>query len=199
KSKEAFEQLQQSTSLKLKMDENGKVTASGKAKTDADKALQTAINDENNVVVVDATSSNYTKDGNWFVGGAFGGSDLMFGGKDDGKAIANQTVNPDHTKAIDKMNGMPEGTSVLHEVLEAYNGAKDNPGTQPPTFDDVANKTPEGLKYLDAHNKAMTTDPRFKPPNSSQGADGIYISKFPYDPAIPPALNPEILLFKFKK
>src|SRR5690606_27401825 len=74
KSKEAFEQLQQSTSLKLKMDENGKVTASGKAKTDADKALQTAINDENNVVVVDATSSNYTKDGNWFVGGAFGGS-----------------------------------------------------------------------------------------------------------------------------
>ena len=181
------------------MDDKGKVTATGKAKTNADKTLQTAVNDKDNIVVVDPTSSNYTKDGNWFVGGAFGGSDLMFGEKDDGKAVANQTVNPDHTKAIDEMNEMPNGTSILHEVLESYNGAKGSPLTQAPTFDDVKNKTPDGVAYLKAHDKALATDPRFKPPNSSQGPDGIYISKFPYNPNIPPALNPEVLLFKFKK
>ena len=196
RAKEATAQLQKSTSLKITRDEKtGQLSAAGEAKTDADKKLQEAINDKSVDVKVDATSSNYTKDGNWFVGGAFGGSEK----KEDGTVVATQTVNPDHTKAIDKMNEMPKGTSVLHEVLEAFNGAKDNPGTKAPTFADVANKTPDGLHYLDAHNKAMTTDPRFVPPNSSQGAEGIYISKFPYSPSIPAALNPEILLFKFKK
>jgi len=196
KAKEATAQLQKSTNLTITRDEKtGQLSAAGEAKTDADKKLQEAINDKNVDVKVDATSSNYTKDGNWFVGGAFGGSVK----KDDGTVVANQTINPDHTKEIDKMNEMPKGTSVLHEVLEAFNGAKDNPGTKAPTFTDVVNKTPDGLNYLNAHNKAMTTDPRFVPANLSQGADGIYISKLPYSPSIPAALNPEILLFKFKK
>ena len=94
---------------------------------------------------------------------------------------------------------MPLGTSVLHEVLESYIGAKENPGTQAPTFEDVQNKASNGISYLNAHNKAMATDARFKAPNISVGADGVYISKFPYSPKIPAALNTEILLFKFKK
>ena len=88
---------------------------------------------------------------------------------------------------------------MLHEVLESYIGAKDNPGTKAPTFADVENKTANGEAYLNAHNKAEAVDPRHKAPNSSVGPDGIYISKFPYNPNLPPALNPEILLFKFKK
>jgi hypothetical protein len=57
---------------------------------------------------------------------------------------------------------------------------------------------PDAKAYLNAHNAAVGLDPRFKPPNASQGVDGIYISKYPYDPRIPPTLNPEILLFKFR-
>lgn len=60
KSKETFDQLQQSTSLKLKIDENGKVSATGKAKTDADKKLLEATTDANVIVKVNATSSNFT-------------------------------------------------------------------------------------------------------------------------------------------
>ena len=195
KAKEAFKQLQQSTSLKLQMDSNGKVTASGNAKTDADKKLLEATTDANVVVNVNATSSNYSDNGNWFVGGGFGGSEI----KEDGKVVTKQTVNPDHMEKIEQLNGADKGSSMMHEVLESYIGGKDNPGTKAPTFDDVKNKTPSGNAYLNAHNKADAIDPRHKAPNSSQGPDGIYISKFPYDPALPPALNPEILLFKFKK
>jgi RHS repeat-associated protein len=202
KADEATKQLQQSTSLKITRDEKtGQLSATGEAKTDADKRLAEAISDKNVVVRVNATSSNYTKDGHFFVGGAFGGSEIMFGGKDDGKVLATQTVNPEQTKKIDAFYGESPGVSVLHEVVEAYNGGQDNPNAQAPTFDDVQNATPAGLKYLDAHNNAMATDPRFIPPNSSQGADGVYISKKPFDDTIPinlrPLLNPEMLLFKF--
>jgi len=195
KAKEAFEQLQQSTSLKLKMDDNGKVTATGKVQTDADKALQTAVNDKENIVVVDATSSNYTKDGNWFVGGAFGGSDLMFGGKNDGKAVATQTVNPDQTKKIDEFYGAPKGTSIMHEILEGYIGAKDSPGSGAPTFD---NTTPEFKNYKSAHDKTQTTDPRHPEPVISQDCDACpkYINK-PH--AIFPNLNIELMINDMKK
>ena len=191
----ATKQLQSSTSLTLKKDENtGKISATGEAKTDADKKLLTAINDPNVAVNVNATSSNYTENGNWFAGGAFGGSIVT-----DGKTNATQTVNPGGTEAIDKINEMPKGTSMLHEVLESYIGAKEAPGTQAPTFEDVQNKTSNGTSYLNAHNKAMVTDPRFKAPNISRGSEGVYISKFPYNSSIPTTLNPEILLFKFIK
>jgi RHS repeat-associated protein len=195
KAKDALKQLQKATSLKLSRDETtGKVTATGTAKTDADKKLQAAITDAKVVVNVNATSSNYTSDGKFFVGGSFGGSEV----KDD-KTVATQTVNPDQTKQIDNFYDVKEGVSVEHEVLEAYVGATDHPGTTPPTFEDVANKTPNGQAYLDAHTQADALDPRHKDPNSSAGPDGVYISKFPYDAKLPPSLNPEILLFKFKK
>ena len=192
---EATEQLQKSTSLTLSRDsETGKVIAAGEAKTDADKVLLAAINDECVTVNVNATASNEGKDNNWFVGGQFGGSEV----NEDGKVTSTQTVNPVHTEAIDKMNEIPSGTTVLHEVMESYIGAKDSPGTSAPTsFDDISSKTPDGMAYLNAHNKAMATDPRYKEPNVSQGAEGVYISKFPYNRLLPPKLNPEVLLIKF--
>ncbi len=117
----ATKELQKSTSLTLsKDDKTGKISATGEAKTDADKKLLTAINDPNVAVNVNATSSNYTENGKWFAGGSFGGSIIT-----DGKTNATQTVNPTATEAIDKMNEMPSGTTVLHEVLESYICAKD--------------------------------------------------------------------------
>jgi hypothetical protein len=193
---EATSQLDASTSLDLTRDsETGKVSATGEATTEADKTLLEAINSESIDVNINATSSNYSENGNFFVGGAFGGSEV----NEDGTVESTQTVNTDHTKAIDNMNENPPGSSVLHEVLESYIGAQDSPGARAPTFLDVENKTPKGVAYLNAHKKAMSVDPRYKPANSSIGADGVYISKFPYDPLIPPSLNPETLLFKFKK
>ncbi len=194
KAVEAFKQLQQATSLKLSRDkETGKVTATGEAKTPADEKLLAATTDANVDVRIDATTSTTHPNGKWFVGGAFGGSEVK-----DGKTVANQKVDPAQTKELDKMYEMPKGTAVLHEVLEAFIGAKNSPGAKSPTFDDVKNKTPDGLKYLDAHNEAKTTDPRFKEPNLSRDANGVYIHKFPYDDLIPTALNPGTPVVKFK-
>jgi hypothetical protein len=67
--KATFRQLNRSTSLKLSI-KNGVVSAKGTAKTDADRMLLSAIQDKNVVINVDATTSNYTKEGKWFVGGA---------------------------------------------------------------------------------------------------------------------------------
>jgi RHS repeat-associated protein len=195
KAKDVFKQLQQSTSLKLTRDEEtGKVTATGKAKTHADEKLLAATTDASVEVKIDATTSPTDPNGSWFAGGAFGGSEVK-----DGKTVANQSVDPEQTKEIDKMYEMPKGTSVLHEVLEAFIGAKNSPGAKSTTFDDVLNKTPDGLKYLDAHNEAMTTDPRFKAPNLSRDANGVYIHKFPYDDLLPAAINPGVPVVKFKK
>lgn len=196
KATEATSQLQKSTSLTITRDEKtGKLSATGEAKTEADKKLKAAIDDTKVTVKVNATSSNYTENGKWFVGGAFGGSTK----NEDGTVTANQTVNPDHTQKIDEFYKAPEGVSVMHEVLEAYIGAKDNPGNGAATYKDVDDKTPTGLGYLNAHDKTQAIDPRHKEPNTSIGTDGVYISKFPYIKGVPSTINPEILLFKFEK
>ena len=195
KSKEAFKQLKSSTNLKLKMDDNGKVTASGNAKTDADKKLLEATTDPSVTVKVNATSSNFTDKGNWFVGGAFGGSTV----EADGKVTANQTVNPEQTQKIDNFYETAEGSSILHEVIEAFIGGKESPGIGAPTFDDVNNKTPTGVGYVSAHDKADKIDPRHKDPNLVADPSGIYISKFPYSPLIPKEMNPEVLINNLKK
>lgn len=195
KAKEAFKQLQSSTSLKLSMDASGKVTSSGKAKTAADKKLQEAITDTNVVVNVNATSSNFTDKGNWFVSGAFEGSKVDA----DGKVQTSQTVNPEQTKKIDDFYGAEKGVSVLHEVIESYIGGKESPGIGAPTFDDVKNKTATGVGYENAHDKTEAIDPRHIAPNIIQDPSGIYISKLPYSPNIPISINPEILINNLKK
>lgn len=195
KSKEAFKQLQSSTSLKLTMDDNGKVTSSGTAKTDADKKLQEAIADTSVVVNVNATSSNFNADGNWFVGGGFGGSKVDA----DGKTQTSQIVNPEQTKKIDEFYEAEKGVSILHEVIESYIGGKESPGIGAPNFDDVSNKTPTGVGYLNAHEKTEAIDPRHKAPNIIVDPSGIYMSKFPYNPNIPTSINPEVLINNLKK
>ncbi|MDH5366185.1 MAG: hypothetical protein OEW67_04310 [Cyclobacteriaceae bacterium] len=193
-SKAAFKQLKSSSSLKLKMGDDGRISAKGKAKTDADKTLLEAINSSEIQVDINATSSNFTESGNWFVGGAFQGSEV-----EEGKTTANQTVNPEQMSKIDEFYETKSGASMLHEVLEAYIGAKDSPGIGGPTFKDVQNKTVNGVGYLNAHRKAKVLDPRHVSPNIVQDPTGIFITKFPYDPNIPKILNPELLINNLKK
>lgn len=188
KSKEALAQLQAATSLKLSMDESGKVAATGKAKTDADKNLQAAVNSTSVTVRVNATSSNTSANGRWFVGGAFGGSEVK-----DGKTLTTQTVNPNQMQKLDAVSGNRKGSAMMHEVLESYFGGVDSPGSPAPTFDPGSTGF---SNYQNAHNKAKAADPRFTEPNVSEGPNGeIFINKFPYNPALPPALNPDVLMF----
>jgi len=153
---EAFNQLQKGTNLDLKMDEKGKLSATGEAKTDADKVLAAAINNENVVVNVNTTSSNYNDKGQWMIGGSYEGSKIIAGGKDDGKVVADQTVNPSMTKEMDSFNEMGEGTTILHEVMEAYVGAVTAPGAIGLTASDG-----NPLGYQQAHDAAKGLDPRY--------------------------------------
>lgn len=119
--------------------------------------------------------------------------------KDDEKIIAHQTINPNITKKLDGFYGMKNGVTVLHEVLEAYIGATDSPGTKPPSYNEIKNKTQNAVNYLNAHKKAMALDPRFIEPNLSFDNKAVYITRFKHDDLLPAFLNPPTVLFKFKK
>jgi hypothetical protein len=185
--KATFKQLNSSTSLKLSI-KDGVVYAKGTAKTNADKMLLSAIQDKNVIVNIDAKTSNYTNKGNWFVGGAYGGSEVDA----DGKVQTHQTINPNMAQTIDKFYEMSNGVTTMHEVLESYIGGTESPGTGTTTYGQE--NTRESKAYKNAHDKARIADPRHKVPNIVIDPSGVYISKFPYDPDIPKILNPEILI-----
>jgi RHS repeat-associated protein len=153
-----FAQLQKSTSLTLTMDDKGKVTATGEAKTAADKELQAATTDKNVTVNLNSTLGYQSTDGTGDYlssSGSFDGSTV----NSDGTATANQTVNPDFAAAVDKFEGTPEGTGVLHETLEGYQEGKRAQATQTPSGPAIPGT--EGYKNYDAaHNKADAIDPR---------------------------------------
>ena len=172
-------------------DRDGKVTATGNAVNQADQDLLTAINDSSVVVNLEATKDNYTASGNWFVGGAFGGSTVDA----NGVTQVTQTVNPKHTKAIDKFYGSDKGVGVLHEVLEGYFGGVNSPGNGAPTFADVTAGNATGQGYTNAHNAADASDPRHVAPTVSQDPTSghLYINKQVPNPASPllPTVNVE--------
>lgn len=187
----ATDQLDKSSSLTItRNQETGRLNATGTAQTPADLKLKAAIDDPNVTVSMDATNSNYRANGDYIVGGSFDGSKVI-----DGRTEASQTVNPVMTSKKDALYGEPAGTSIKHEVLEAYIGAVESPGTTPPTFQDVQNNTANGQAYSNAHNKAMSLDPQFKEPiiTVDQNDGKVYINRF--DPKIiPDNLNTEILI-----
>ncbi len=116
----ATEELNKSTSLNVTRDaETGKLSATGEAKTESDKMLLAAINDENITVNVDAQSDNFNSDGSLRIGGSFMGNTV----NSDGTVTANQEINPDVLGKMSDANSKP-GADVLHEVTEAYQGAK---------------------------------------------------------------------------
>ncbi|HVI49193.1 MAG TPA: DUF6443 domain-containing protein [Chitinophaga sp.] len=158
KAQEAFEQLQNSTNLKLSFGDNGMVgITGGTARTEADKLLQKAINDKNTIVNINASSDNYTKEDALLIGGEFGGNTSFAGGKDDGKVLAQQLVNPQQLSAIDDVTNSNPGVSMLHETLEAYIAAKKYPNS-PKAMS--ANTDYENSNFLNSHDEAVKTDPR---------------------------------------
>jgi hypothetical protein len=149
----AFEQLQKNTKGQLNLSmKDGKVKATAVEGATLNKANQTLLNattDTNITVVVDATAKNSvtTENGEqYFNGGAFMGSEV----NGDGTITANQTVNPNATEKIDTISGQTSGTVVKHEILEAFIGAQQSPGSP--------NASVEGSGFGTAHKAATELD-----------------------------------------
>ena len=111
------------------------------------------------------------------------------------RITANQTVNPEMAKTIDEFYGDGAGVAVMHEVLEAYIGAVDSPGTGSATFD---SSTPEFKAYNNAHDKTQKVDPRHTEPIISQDPTSghLYINKV--HPLLP-SFNMELLINDLSK
>lgn len=117
----------------------------------------------------------------------------------DGSEIANgitkafQTVNPNQLAIKENFYGEEAGVGMMHEVLEAYIGAKDSPGIKGPTNEQVEKGTKEGKAYLKAHKKAGRLDPRFVDPDISiDPTNGHYYLNKPH--SILPGINIEKLI-----
>ncbi|NQX81632.1 MAG: RHS repeat-associated core domain-containing protein, partial [Flavobacteriaceae bacterium] len=123
-SQKAFEELQASVEgeLTLSMDENGKVsyTQNGEGTlSEGAQQLTAAADDESITVNIDAQSDNFNSDGSLRIGGSFMGNEV----NKDGTVQANQEINPNVLEKLSNANLKP-GADVLHEVTEAYQGAK---------------------------------------------------------------------------
>ena len=168
-SQKALEQLQASTTLTLSRDEmTGKVTATGEAKTEADKTLQQATTDANVTVNIKATDKNvvsYTPAIGIFNGNTKGG---------DGHVNTFQIINPNLTKVVDEVSGRSSGVTVLHEVLESYIGGKNTQSSgvaAPSTL--MVDPNPA---YETAHSQAEVIDPRHQNTYTPfEKEDGYYI------------------------
>jgi hypothetical protein len=166
-SDKAVEQLQnQASNLKITRGEDGKLSASGKAKTKIEKALLGAINDDKVKVHIEAENKNNNGKG---VETAYGGSYLGNSVTTDNNgnvisADGYQFVNPERLGNMDLDVGSTKtGGYMMHEVMECYYGAKtafnegtsDNPGANA-TYNLLENKwiAPQTTRYLNSHSKA---------------------------------------------
>ena len=140
-------ELNKSSSIEITRDAStGKLSATGEAKTDADKILLEAIQSESVVVNLETKSeATYdSKDGSkgWpLVPGGFEGSEVV-----DGKTVATQYLNFEATVNVAGIIGEEPGETVTHEVNEAYIGGRDYPGGD------------YSSAYQKSHTKAASAD-----------------------------------------
>jgi len=149
--KKAFEQLKVSTSLTLSRDDKtGKVSATGEAKTDADKKMQDATLDKDVNVIAETTDDSQTI-------GVFDGNEIK-----NGKVNTFQYVNPDNTFKVDKFAERPSGNTILHETLESYIGGLNTfrTGITAKSTDEIPSE--QNQAYQDANKEANNIDKRHK-------------------------------------
>jgi RHS repeat-associated protein len=150
---ETTEELNKTTNLELSRSESGKISYTGEAVSDYDNELATAIDDPDNIVLIktgEKTNTISSSDGTTItapvVGGKFKGSRMS---NDGTKVVATQLVNLESAKKLEDADLGRAGSTVGHEVLEGYYGAKQNPG---------ASETNRSA-YLQAHEKALSVLP----------------------------------------
>ena len=113
-------QLQNYTSLKLSINDDGKLEYAGCAKTKIDEMLIEAIEDKNISVYITTDKSN-----------SFGGIASEMGGAymgnffENGKVCADQYICPSMLEKFDKSVGDSKpGLTMVHELAESYYGGK---------------------------------------------------------------------------
>jgi RHS repeat-associated protein len=112
--------------LNLSMDASGKVsyTQVQGAKLDKNsKQLVAAVDDHSVVVNVNATNNKTDSKGRLSIGGSFEGNTVTKNPDGTKSVTAKQDINPNVLGAADAYYGKP-GANTLHEVTEAYQGAK---------------------------------------------------------------------------
>jgi len=164
--KQATQDLDNSSSLNITRDDNGELHATGKAETKADRALLKAINSTDVTVNLEATNTN-EPNGQPLLVGSFKGNTKNA----DGTVSASTSVNPNQATTASGFYGTPAGVYVEHEILESYNAAVDSPGAKAPTKQEVDNKLPNAMPYLNAHYKAMNQNKNFVEPNFLYNTD----------------------------
>ena len=154
-SKDAISELKKKTNLRLKLSSDGAVTYKGKPKNDIDKKLIEIIS--NTAVDVNV---NFTTDSK-VTGGSFDGNI-----KDGDIVRTQQRAHLARLRQMDSWYGMPEGTSLFHEILESYIGGVDTPNAPPVSGhkDSSGNYEATSLEYLNAHSKASKFDSNFIEP-----------------------------------
>lgn len=150
--------LNQSSSLNLSINQEGKVAASGEAKTPADQMLLETINSESVVVTMETTTSaTYdSKDGEKNIPltpSGYEGSEVK-----EGKVEVKRELNFDAAENMAKIVGEKTGETITHEINEGYIGGKDHPGGN------------HQNSYQDSHNKAASLD-RVKSPSIEYNYD----------------------------
>ncbi len=147
-------QLRASTSLTIEYDvKANRIKVFGTPTNDADKKLlEASMSDIVDVNIYLTDKSYFTSRSGIdipLLGGSFEGSQT-----EGNCTITTQWVNPNHMKAISEADISKNG--VLHETLESYIGAIDNPGYIP-TPKKIGD--PENPAYTNAHGKSNSLVP----------------------------------------
>jgi len=149
----AVQQLQSATSTELTITQNASGTISatpiGTAPLSSGaQQIYDAANSSTITVNVTAENTKTTSTGNLYVGGAFMGNTVTKTATGN-TVVANQEVNPQVLGKMSNTNLSP-GADMLHEVAEAYQGAKISQasGVSSPAAGQA------GSVYTQAHNAA---------------------------------------------
>ena len=116
-------------------------------KNSAEILLIEAIKNKNITLNLAFTANNTMNDINGnlqqVIGGLYGGSKV----NEEGHVTALQGVNIEHFKQAESSGGDKTGQNIIHEGLEGYIGARDNPGTTYPK------------SFQSSHKEALRTYP----------------------------------------
>lgn len=152
-SQKAFQELQSSVQgqLNLSIDQSGKVSytpVGNSTLNSSSQQLVNAIDDHSITVTATATNNTVTSTGNLYIGGAFMGNTVTTSASGN-TVSAQQEINPTVLGTMSTYYNKP-GADTLHEVTEAYQGAKIS---QASGVSSGVNGTPNSV-YNQAHSSA---------------------------------------------
>ena len=157
----AIEMMSQRSGLSFKVDEKGKVSYSGEAKTEIDKYIAKMIDNTEITVHLTVQESNYDKDMAKIYGGCFDGNKFKPGTTDQIDCF--QIVDLITAKENDLLVGESWlGQTIWHEIAEAFEGGRNSIKNKKEAEKAYDNET--NLDYTQAHNAASRIFPASRKP-----------------------------------